>query len=308
MFDFSYIFVYNGCISIFKGKYMKTLAVIKNELFKDYVKIVSTDNLQKTLDNPEIPVPYTCMESVNNDNSEALVGQLASYFNKAKLPNKEFFLVDDDQTSQLSFMVNLIKLSSGDNTSTPVPQPVKPTVTPVKEVPVAPVVKEVVPEEVIESVDPEPVVDTMPIEEHVEVAEEIEPTIAPTVSADVSHAETPVVETSDAEFDPFKVAFTEPTPEPVVTEKTPEVTSNATLGDNIALFNIPANSTLHFSKNDSITAILVDESTVNFEGENLALSAAAKIALKKAGAFGMANGLTNWLYNGKTLQQLKDEA
>ena len=96
---------------------MKTLAVIKNELFKDYLKIVATDNLEQTLDNPEVPLPYTCLDSVNNDNSDLLAAQLMTYFQQSKVRNKDFYVLDEDASAQLSFMLNLIKLSSGQSST-----------------------------------------------------------------------------------------------------------------------------------------------------------------------------------------------
>ena len=40
---------------------MKTLAVIKNDLFKDYLRFVSTSDLPSVLDNPDIPVPLEAL-------------------------------------------------------------------------------------------------------------------------------------------------------------------------------------------------------------------------------------------------------
>ena len=91
---------------------MKTIAVIKNELFKDYLKIISTDNLEQTLDDPNIPVPFTCLDSAHNDNSDLLAKQLVTFFEQEKLKNKDFFILDEDKTAHLLFMLNLIKLSS----------------------------------------------------------------------------------------------------------------------------------------------------------------------------------------------------
>lgn len=92
---------------------MKTLAVIKNELFKDYLRFVSTSDLPSVLDNPDIPVPFTCVESVDNQNSDALMNQLKQYFNNSKVGNKDFYTLDEQTQTQLEFMFNLIKLSSG---------------------------------------------------------------------------------------------------------------------------------------------------------------------------------------------------
>lgn len=51
---------------------MKKLAVIKNQLFKDYIKIVSTDNLEEVLDNPNIPLPFTCEFEVAVEKADEL--------------------------------------------------------------------------------------------------------------------------------------------------------------------------------------------------------------------------------------------
>jgi hypothetical protein len=385
---------------------MKTLAVIKNELFKDYLKIVSTDNLEDTLDNPNVPMPFECLVSVDNTNSDALAEQLAGYFQKQKIRNKDFFVFNDEQLAQLSFMINLVKLSSGDSVSnelvkekkeveeqkqeqkqvenvqtmainTPAivestvvePAPVEPTViTPVEAAIVTPVV------EPVQIVIPTDVVAPSLVVEQEEVKEQevkepfVQEVVSPEFDKEVvpaSEANKPVFSASQLsitppqtdddirrliaegrvaemkveepmeddpfqlaekevaqpshqnkaeeidvfsdiadEFDPFKIEEEVATTTDTIADTTTEnkIESN----DNVEAYHIPKNSILNFSRNDSITANLVDENNVLFEGNLLSLNDASRAAFKKAGTLGMPNGLTNWLYQGKTLKDLKD--
>jgi hypothetical protein len=203
---------------------MKTLAVIKNELFKDYLRFVSTSDLPSVLDNPGIPVPFTCLESVENGNSDALMEQLKSYFNRSKVGNKDFYTLDEDNVAQLQFMFNLIKLSSGQSVSS----------TPVVEAKVAPVVTQ-----------PEPVAEVAPV---VEVKVEM-----------------------------------------------------------IESLGIAKGSTVQFLKNNEITATLIDDKTLEFDGQKMTLVEAAKAAFKKSGTVGMAVGFSNWIYEGETLKAWKEK-
>lgn len=98
---------------------MKKLAIIKNDLFKDYIKLVSTEDLESVLDNPDIPIPYECVQSIDNLNSDLLLEQLKQYFVASKLKNKDFFSLDENSSSQLNFMMNLIQLSSNGQSITP---------------------------------------------------------------------------------------------------------------------------------------------------------------------------------------------
>jgi hypothetical protein len=385
---------------------MKTIAVIKNELFKDYLKIVSTDNLEDTLDNPNVPMPFECLVSVDNTNSDALAEQLAGYFQKQKIRNKDFFVFNDEQLAQLSFMINLVKLSSGDSVSnelvkekkeveeqkqeqkqvenvqtmainTPAivestvvePAPVEPTViTPVEAAIVTPVV------EPVQIVIPTDVVAPSLVVEQEEVKEQevkepfVQEVVSPEFDKEVvpaSEANKPVFSASQLsitppqtdddirrliaegrvaemkveepmeddpfqlaekevaqpshqnkaeeidvfsdiadEFDPFKIEEEVATTTDTIADTTTEnkIESN----DNVEAYHIPKNSILNFSRNDSITANLVDENNVLFEGNLLSLNDASRAAFKKAGTLGMPNGLTNWLYQGKTLKDLKD--
>ena len=84
-------------------------------------------------------------------------------------------------------------------------------------------------------------------------------------------------------------------------------TSVQDLGDIVSEFGIAKNSTLHFSKDESIIAILIDDKHVDFEGQVLSFTDAAKAAFKKSGSFGMATGLGNWLHDGQTLKALKEQ-
>lgn len=178
---------------------MKTLAVIKNELFKDYLRFVSTSDLPGVLDNPDIPVPFTCVESVDNQNSDALLAQLKQYFNNSKVGNKDFYTLDEATQTQLEFMFNLIKLSSGQpgsNVSAQAPSnPVVTAAQPVEqpanlvEAPVTKNALQFLPEQKVETV-PEvvqaPVVETPAVEQTATV----EPT--PVVAEPVTEQPAPV--------------------------------------------------------------------------------------------------------------------
>lgn len=225
---------------------MKTLAVIKNELFKDYLRFVSTNDLPSVLDNPDIPVPFTCVESVENQNSDALMDQLKSYFNRSKVGNKDFYTLDEETSKQLEFMFNLIKLSSGQAGSTITAS--------------APVVKTEPAQVKAESIQTKVV----------EVKEEVKPVVETPVVVEVKEETKPAVEV-------------------------------------IASLGIPKGATIHFIKDETITAHLVDEKTVSYDGQNMTLVEAAKAAFKKSGTVGMAVGLSNWNFEGETLKAWKEK-
>ena len=94
---------------------MKKLAVIKNQLFKDYIKIVSTDNLEEVLDNPNIPLPFTCEFEVAVEKADELSVEKSSLeAKKDKVTDEEiaaFYkkeqelqkLYSESQSSLLSF-------------------------------------------------------------------------------------------------------------------------------------------------------------------------------------------------------------
>lgn len=308
---------------------MKTLAVIENELFKDYVKIVSTDDLEKTLDNPDVPVPFTCLKSVDNNNADALASHLATFFQNSKVKNKEFYVLNPESSTQLQFMFDLIQLSSGGA------QPVKAgNVLSDLELPAAPaqlpqshVVEPVVTQEIQEAVKeitpevlPQVIPEVAPVENSVaqtlpdttDIVEE-----EPTTVSDFA-TETPQVEAfvdniydENEDEDPFKFTPTKVEPVEAIAEPVQEATEPPVVDtiseQEVTIFGIPVNSTLHFFKNDSITATLIDNTTVNFNGDTLTFNDAAKAAFKKAGSLGVANGLSNWLYNGSTLKALKEQ-
>lgn len=265
---------------------MKTLAVIKNELFKDYLRFVSTSDLPSVLDNPDIPVPFTCLESVENGNSDALMEQLKSYFNRSKVGNKDFYTLDEDNVAQLQFMFNLIKLSSGQSVSS----------TPVVEAKVATVVTQ-----------PEPVVEVVPVvETKVEpVVEVVQPVVEQKVDAvftaddddPFGFKSEPVVEVApvvEAKVEPVVEVIQ---PEPVVEEKIEMIES----------LGIAKGATVHFLKSNEITATLIDDKTLEFDGQKMTLVEAAKAAFKKSGTVGMAVGFSNWLYEGETLKAWKEK-
>lgn len=332
---------------------MKTLAVIKNELFKDYLRFVSTSDLPSVLDNPDIPVPFTCVESVENQNSDALMDQLKQYFNGYKVGNKDFYTLDQETQSQLEFMFNLIKLSSGQpGSSVSAQAPTKVSTTQVVEqtapvAEVAPVTKNALhflPEQTVDTksetvVAAAPVVESPAVVEPLSVVaqavneqptQQVQETVTPVVTPVIHpEAQEEVSVFAEAEQDdpfgfktkeePVKTETkVESGSEPVVAEvvsapieTTPvveqvqeEVTPKATMIDSLG---IPQGATIHFIKDATITATLVDEKTVNYDNQNMTLVEAAKAAFKKSGTVGMAVGLSNWNYEGETLKAWKEK-
>ena len=283
---------------------MKTLAVIKNELFKDYLRFVSTSDLPSVLDNPDIPVPFTCLESVENGNSDALMEQLKTYFNRSKVGNKDFYTLDDENVAQLQFMFNLIKLSSGQSvSSTPVVAPVSKTIAVEHAVEsvavVAPVVKS------------EPVVETpVVVQPVVETPVEVAPVQPEPVAVVAPVAETKVDDVFTAEDDDpfgFKDEVVQPVVETPVVEVAPVQSEPVTAVEMIESLGIAKGSTVHFLKSNEITATLIDDKTLEFDGQKMTLVEAAKAAFKKSGTVGMAVGFSNWLYEGETLKVWKEK-
>ena len=260
---------------------MKKLAVIKNQLFKDYIKIVSTDNLEEVLDNPNIPLPFTCEFEVTVEKADELSEELKVYLNHKKVKNKDFIIWDDEVEAHLNFIFKVIKLSTG---ATVVAS--KPVVHAIK-------VEEVVKEEVKEPVK-------------VEVKEVVQPVVNTTSKEEAKQAMNAVV----AEEDDDEVFASSPAPAPVKEESSVEVVEEQKNNDEdvilISSLNIPVNSTIQFSKKDTITAVLVDEKTVIFEDEEMPLIDATKKAFKKAGVTGLPLGLANWNYQGKSLKSFKE--
>ncbi len=260
---------------------MKKLAVIKNQLFKDYIKIVSTDNLEEVLDNPNIPLPFTCEFEVAVEKADELSEELKGYLNHKKVKNKDFIIWDDEVEAHLNFIFKVIKLSTGA------------TVVASKPVVHATKVEEVVKEEVKEPVK-------------VEVKEVVQPIVNTTSKEEAKQAMNAVV----AEEDDDEVFASSPAPAPVKEESSVEVVEEQKNNDEdvilISSLNIPVNSTIQFSKKDTITAVLVDEKTVIFEDEEMPLIDATKKAFKKAGVTGLPLGLANWNYQGKSLKSFKE--
>lgn len=274
---------------------MKTIALIKNELFENYLKIVSTTNLEETLDDPSVPVPFTCLRSANNNNADALVKELYSYFANSRLKGKDFLKLNESEQTQLDFMINLITLSSGQEgtiSSSKLTSSVENTEV-VTSVPI-----ETIKPQIEEKIVTQPAVNVeLPEEEDPFTIEEnkIEES-----SEKVDHiVENKSIESEEDPFDPFAVPETLPV-ETKVEEK--EEVSSENL---IPSLGIPVNSVIHFAKDKTITALLVDEKTVILDGETLPIADAAKIAFKKSGTLGMATaGLSNWFYNGVNVKTL----
>lgn len=288
---------------------MKTIAAIKNELFKDYLKVVSTDNLEQTLDNPAVPVPFSCIVSVQNQNSDKLAVEINKFFEHRKIKNKDFLAMSEEDLGQLQFFFNLIKLSSGGEALAPV----VPTVEQVTEKPV--VIKEDKPEPVavveqviektvaIKEDKPEPVPVAEQVNEKTVTIKEDKP--EPLVEqVDFIEPTNPIVDESASEVE--VVDTTETAEAPTVSENKENASTDAS-SEHIESLGIPKNSIIHFIKNEDLTATLLDEKTVVFDDEELPIVDATKKAFKKSGMTGMALGLSNWSYEGTSLKTLKDK-
>lgn len=248
---------------------MKTLAAIKNELFKDYIQIVSTENLEATLDNPFVPMPFVCVAKVENQNADVLVNEINKFFNHKKLSNKDFICVDDDDVQQLKFLFNLISLSGSCCTLTN-------NTTESNKIDnfIAPIVIEKLTrkEEVVANAEEK--IESKSIKNKQK-----------SESEEIAYAtiQSPIIHNNEEE----KIT-------------TPETESL------IESLGIPKNSLIHFIKNEVITASIIDEKTVVYEGKQLSIIDATKHAFKKAGVTGMALGLSNWNYEGTSLKSLKE--
>lgn len=278
---------------------MKTIAAIKNELFQDYVKVVSTDNLEQTLDNPNVPVPFICVAAVQNPNSDKLAAEINKFFEHKKLKNKDFLAMDASDLAQLNFMFNLVQLSTtGESTvvTAPVAAVAEVVEKAVEEVVAAPVVEKAV-EVKAAKVKEAPVVEVEPVAEVAEVVE-----VAP-----VAEEKVEVSVEVEVESTPVEVAVETVVEVASVAEEVEAVAVTPEAGEMIESLNIPKNATIHFAKNAEVTATIVDEKTVVFDGEELPIVDATKKAFKKAGTTGMALGLANWNYEGTSLKALKDK-
>lgn len=282
---------------------MKTLAAIKNELFKDYLKIVSTDNLEQTLDNPAVPVPFVCVASVENNNAEALAVEINKFFNHKKIKNKDFLAVDEDDIAQLNFLFNLINVSGGN-----------PSVATQPVIEVKSKVKEEVKSTVVAPAESK-AEQVKAIVEEVKAEIKVEAVAEPIIETEVSVVDEKVVPQEAAEVEDFANTVDElESSTPVVTESfadtieeleeaSPAVDSNVI----IESLGIPVNSSISFIKKPEITAILIDEKTISLDGETLSIVDGTKKAFKKAGVTGMALGLANWNFEGNSLKSLKDK-
>jgi hypothetical protein len=67
---------------------------------------------------------------------------------------------------------------------------------------------------------------------------------------------------------------------------------------------IPVGATLNFVKDETITAVVVDDRTIEFEGVNTSTSNAARILLHRmGGTLSAAQGPLYWMYDGETLAE-----
>lgn len=76
-----------------------------------------------------------------------------------------------------------------------------------------------------------------------------------------------------------------------------------------SMVDIPEGATLEFVRDSSVTATVVDDSTIMFRDKETSLSAAAIELMQEAGYTANAySGPAMWLYEGKTLSEHRVEA
>lgn len=68
---------------------------------------------------------------------------------------------------------------------------------------------------------------------------------------------------------------------------------------------IKPGETLTFSRDASITAEVLDDRKIKFEGKTVSLSGAARIILERDGRYGRVAGPLFWKYNGETLHEIR---
>jgi len=69
---------------------------------------------------------------------------------------------------------------------------------------------------------------------------------------------------------------------------------------------IKPGETLVFSRDDSITAEVLDNKKIQFEGKEVSLSGAARIILEREGRYGAVAGPLYWKYKGETLREIHE--
>ena len=77
---------------------------------------------------------------------------------------------------------------------------------------------------------------------------------------------------------------------------------------NFKMVGLSPGTVLTFKYDENITCTVVDHRNVDFDGETQSLSAAALAALRKRGFdWKAAQGAAFWMYEGKTLKDLRDQ-
>lgn len=93
---------------------MKTVAVIKNELFGNYVRIVSTSDLSSLLNSPDVPVAYECITGVEMSDmvATAVTDKVRAIFDSEKITGKDFFNLSEERMGLLTSIMEIAKLAS----------------------------------------------------------------------------------------------------------------------------------------------------------------------------------------------------
>jgi hypothetical protein len=91
-------------------------------------------------------------------------------------------------------------------------------------------------------------------------------------------------------------------------EKADEIESERLSRFSFDAVHIPVGATLQFTRDESLTATVEPHNKLKFEGQITSISDAAIKALKKKGkTYQTAQGPMYWLYNGKTLNEIRTE-
>lgn len=93
---------------------MKTVAVIKNELFGNYVRIVATSDLSSLLNSPDVPVAYECITGVEMSDivATAVTDKVRTIFDSEKITGKDFFNLSEERMGLLTSIMEIAKLAS----------------------------------------------------------------------------------------------------------------------------------------------------------------------------------------------------
>lgn len=262
---------------------MKKIALLKNELFPGFVKLVVTENIEQELDNPHIPMPFQAETIVEVNNAENIVNKLNYFIDSYKIKNKDFFKFDEVGEKTFSNIMDIIMLASSgyEQKSNKISEKVIKVEVINKDLKVE-IQKEVKKEE--EKIEEVKLVKDEAVEDNVQ--------------------DNPFEDSEDSPEVEIETNDNIEVKESVINEEVLVEVKPKTI-EMIEAYNLPKFTELSFFKNDEVKAFLISDSKCMFDNEEMTLGEAAKKAYKKIGATGLPNGTSNWLYKGKQLKELK---